>query len=394
MLHHRTLLFSWLAYHPIRAGPRYVPAAPPAAFSALVSGTRHLLNRRHYSTSESATGAQTGGTNANENSPSLRTKNVKGNYKVETYISKINDPWTNLAFEEWLFRNSDPSTYILFLYRNSKSVIIGRNQNPWKECNLKLLAKDGVPFVRRKSGGGTVYHVSSRIKSKKDVSKKLKPQGSAFKLIQQRAYHHGTMLIDTDLSTLGQYLKVDRSSLVTKGVASVRSPVTRLRESSFTIDHLSFCEAVRTEFLKRYSIDQWRQNLEGEPVVVDEALVDSIDGVKKIRDEMKTWGWMYGQTPEFTYRLEKTFPWGSVNVSISSKLGMITHVEMDCLDNATNVQSLPLIALGIGMEGQRYDQQGLDLAIERIMDEAPEVLSPAGVAEKVKDVVHWLKEEL
>ncbi|KAF9179043.1 Biotin/lipoate A/B protein ligase [Haplosporangium sp. Z 767] len=218
--------------------------------------------------------------------------------------------------------------------------------------------------------------------------------GSAFKLIQHRAYHHGTMLIDTDLSTLGQYLKVDRSSLVTKGVASVRSPVTRLRESSFTIDHLSFCEAVRTEFLKRYSFDQWRQNFEGEPVIVDETLVDSIDGVKKIRDEMKTWDWMYGQTPEFTYRLEKTFPWGPVNVSISSKQGMITHVDMDCLDNVTNAQSLPLIALGIGMEGQRYDQQGLDLAIERIMDEAPEVLSPAGVAEKVKDVVRWLKEEL
>jgi len=120
------------------------------------------------------------------------------------------------------------------------------------------------------------------------------------------------MLIDTDLSTLGQYLKVDKSSLITKGVASVRSPVTRLRESSFTIDHLSFCEATRTEFLKRYSYDQWRQNLEGEPVVVDEAMIERMEGVKKIRDDMKTWEWMFGQTPEFSYRLEKDFSWGSV----------------------------------------------------------------------------------
>ncbi|KAG0341060.1 hypothetical protein BG004_006163 [Podila humilis] len=90
--------------------------------------------------------------------PSPATKNIQGNFKVQTYISKLDDPCTNLAFEEWLFRNSSPETYILFLYRNSKSVIIGRNQNPWKECNLKQLDKDGVPFVRRKSGGGTVYH--------------------------------------------------------------------------------------------------------------------------------------------------------------------------------------------------------------------------------------------
>lgn len=136
--------------------------------------------------------------------------------------------------------------------------------------------------------------------------------GSAFKLIQHRAYHHGTMLIDTDLSSLGQYLKVDRTSLVTKGVASVRSPVTRLRESSFTIDHLSFCEATRTEFLKRYAYDTWRQNMEGEPITVDEEMIEGLEAVKAIRDDMKTWEWMYGQTPEFSYQLEKAFSWGTV----------------------------------------------------------------------------------
>ncbi|KAF9573519.1 Biotin/lipoate A/B protein ligase [Mortierella alpina] len=344
-----------------------------------------------------------------------------------------------------LFRNSDPATYILFLYRNSKSVIIGRNQNPWKECNLKLMARDGVPFVRRKSGGGTVYHdmgntnysimmprhvfdrrtnvdlicralheldIPAIVNERHDISHTYSKgwnvltrtscfdlilsyvSGSAFKLIQHRSYHHGTMLIDTDLSTLGQYLKVDKSSLITKGVASVRSPVTRLRESSFTIDHLSFCEVVRTEFLKRYSFDQWRQNLEGEPVVVDEAMIERMEGVKKIRDEMKTWEWMFGQTPEFSYRLEKDFSWGSIDMTIKSKEGLITDVDVTSIDPTINAQSLALTALGIGMEGQRYDQKGVDLAVERIMYEAPEVLAHPGAAEKLTDVVQWLKEKL
>lgn len=83
-----------------------------------------------------------------------------------------------------LFRKTDPEQRILYLYRNSPSVIIGRNQvrldrllnmssrrpeltlvqtrhaqNPWKEINLTRLHELGIPFVRRKSGGGTVYHV-------------------------------------------------------------------------------------------------------------------------------------------------------------------------------------------------------------------------------------------
>jgi len=56
--------------------------------------------------------------------------------------------------------------------------------------------------------------------------------------------------------------------------------------------------------------------------------------------------------------------------------------------------SLALTALGIGMEGQQYNEQGLDEAVQRVMYEAPEVLAPTGGAEQVKDVVKWLKEQL
>ncbi|KAF9318417.1 Biotin/lipoate A/B protein ligase [Podila horticola] len=395
--------------------------------------------------------------------PPPATKNVQGNFKVQTYISKLNDPWTNLAFEEWLFRNSDPESYILLLYRNTKSVIIGRNQNPWKECNLKLLDKDGVPFVRRKSGGGTVYHdmgntnysimmpravfdrrtnvelicralheldIPALVNERHDIvldGKKISIScltyqeqsgtstkvschltlysfhfgpvpyisGSAFKLIQHRAYHHGTMLIDTDLSTLGQYLRNNKDGLVTKGVASVRSPVARLRESSFTVDHQSFCDAIRTEFLKRYAYDQWRQNEEGEAITVDDALIETLPAVQAVRDDMKTWEWMFGQTPEFTHTLEHEFSWGSVVAKINSKEGKIVRADIDTSEaTGFGSPSLALTALGIGMEGQKYDQEGLDEAVERVKYEAPEVLAPAGGAERIKDVVRWLKEEM
>lgn len=48
---------------------------------------------------------------------------------------------------------------MLLIYRDEPCVVIGRNQNPWKEINFPALKKVGIPFIRRRSGGGTVYHV-------------------------------------------------------------------------------------------------------------------------------------------------------------------------------------------------------------------------------------------
>jgi lipoate-protein ligase A len=42
-------------------------------------------------------------------------------------------------------------------YKNNKSIIIGRSQNPWKECKLEKLDVDKVDLCRRYSGGGAVY---------------------------------------------------------------------------------------------------------------------------------------------------------------------------------------------------------------------------------------------
>jgi hypothetical protein len=60
-----------------------------------------------------------------------------------------------------LFRHKPHNNPLLLIYRDEPCVVIGRNQNPWKEINMPLLRDLRVPFIRRRSGGGTVYHVTS-----------------------------------------------------------------------------------------------------------------------------------------------------------------------------------------------------------------------------------------
>lgn len=75
------------------------------------------------------------------------------------FISQSDDIFTNLALEDWMYKNFDfTNHHVMLLWRNSPSVVVGRNQNPWLEANCGLLADQGIQLARRESGGGTVYH--------------------------------------------------------------------------------------------------------------------------------------------------------------------------------------------------------------------------------------------
>lgn len=65
--------------------------------------------------------------------------------------------WHNLAFDEALLRAASPEPS-LWLWRNQRCVVLGRGQKAEREVDLAACSADGVPVLRRGSGGGTVYH--------------------------------------------------------------------------------------------------------------------------------------------------------------------------------------------------------------------------------------------
>ena len=57
------------------------------------------------------------------------------------------DPFFNLAFEEYVLANCTQGSYLL-LWQNENTVVIGRNQNAFKECRVSLLEEEEARRVQ------------------------------------------------------------------------------------------------------------------------------------------------------------------------------------------------------------------------------------------------------
>jgi len=184
----------------------------------------------------------------------------------------------NLALEGLLAARIQGGERILFLWRNNPCVVIGRNQNPYAECDLSAMAQGGVTLARRPSGGGAVYHdhgtlnvslitprqdeaacdligllvavlrdfgLDAEASGRNDVvvhsadgtSKKC--AGSAYFRTSTAYCHHVCILLNTDLARLQQVLHPPDVKLRTKGVASVKARVGNLG-----LDMDALCRAI------------------------------------------------------------------------------------------------------------------------------------------------------
>ena len=195
------------------------------------------------------------------------------------YICSENtSPYYNLALERSLFDFVDEDTVILYLWQNSHTIVIGKNQNAYAECKVDEFIKDGGTLARRPSGGGAVYHdlgnLNFSIICKESIAKEhtyqrivkdalsyfgivsefngrndltvddKKFSGNAFYVKDDVMCQHGTILINSDFKELSKYLTPDISKLERNHVKSVESRVVNLSEISDKITVESMKEAM------------------------------------------------------------------------------------------------------------------------------------------------------
>lgn len=281
------------------------------------------------------------------------------------------NPWHNLAVEEILFGACQPGM-ALYLWQNRNTVVIGRNQNAWRECRLELLEADGGRLARRTTGGGAVYHDLGNLnftfvteRAAYDLPRQLsvilsaaralgvpadftgrndlvtatgtKFSGNAFRFSREVAMHHGTILVSADLEHLAKYLAPSPAKLAAKGVASVRARVCNLSEYGAHITVDAVRAAVIAAFAREY----------GAYESIRETDLDA-ECLRKEEEKHGSWAWRVGATPAFDLTLATRFPWGGLELALSLKNGEIVGAQAwsDAMDEAF-IRALPGALTGV-----------------------------------------------
>lgn len=278
-------------------------------------------------------------------------------HSIALYESNSFDPHYNLAVEQVLLE-SVKDQCILYLWQNEHTVVIGRNQNPWKECRTTLLSQEGGYLARRLSGGGAVFHDLGNLnftflmpQEDYDVERQLsviqkavcslgipaeksgrndilaqgrKFSGNAFYKNGKQAYHHGTLLVDGNLEQLNRYLSPSKAKLQAKGVDSVRSRVINLKELNPDITIPSLKNALTEAFVQVYGLPLEK---------LSEAALHT-EAIDALTLRNRSWQWNYGQKMPFTWEREERFPWGCVQIHLQVEGGRIKDAKIfsDAMD--------------------------------------------------------------
>lgn len=284
--------------------------------------------------------------------------------KLQFVVSNQTNPYWNIAVENYLVEHAEG--IVLYLWRNLRTVVIGQNQNPFGECNVEALEADGGYLMRRKTGGGAVYHDDGNLNFSFVVPKALYDQQRQFRVIQRAVesfglhtelsgrndilcegrkfsgnafskgrfndLHHGTILIKGNMEDLARYLKPKPAKLQKHGVSSVQSRVVNLSELNPAITAESLGPRLKDAFVEEY------KGTDSQFSILN---FDDLIGRPEVRalyEEFASDEWRFGRWRSFTAQHSAQFDWGGVELqlTIDQEHGVVTDVQIssDALDLA------------------------------------------------------------
>lgn len=292
----------------------------------------------------------------------------------------------NMAAEEYLMKQSTDD--IFMLWRASRSVLIGKNQNTMKEINYDYVKAHDIDVVRRLSGGGTVFcdlgntnfafittdmnnfsdfrkftqpilevlqelGVNAAFSGRNDLTiEGLKFSGNAQYKYKNRLLHHGTLLFSSDIGDLSKAINPDKLKLQSKGVKSVKSRVTNIgAHLKEEMDILEFRQRINEHIFKTYPDATYY-------TFTDEDIVE----INKIQAErFATWEWNYGSSPKFEGQKSKKFTGGLVEMNYTVKRGLLEGVKIYG-DFFSKLEIDPIEEALIGI---KHDEEAITTVLEK-----------------------------
>lgn len=295
----------------------------------------------------------------------------------------VDNPYFNLAAEEYLLHQFDQN--IIFTYVNQASVVIGKHQNAFDECQLDFCSAHNIQIARRLSGGGTVFHGPGNlnfcfIKNGQDSTKLIdfkkhltpineflhslnidsvysgrndllvdgfKVSGNAEHVFnkKKRVIHHGTLLFDADLHALSASIAPKtHMRFETHAVKSVRSKVKNLNTFlTQPIDFKTFNNKL-TDFLTEYF-----------NAVSYQFTSRDLAGIQELMDtKYRTWDWIFGYSPKCT-----------VEISLDNAQRMALVVTKGMIQEATSaneeLDQLIKTTIGKSFSPQTFESLGFSI---------------------------------
>lgn len=340
--------------------------------------------------------------------------------KLIFYRTGCVDPYRNIAAEKYLTLNVKPGTRILYLWQNDKTVVIGRNQSAYRECNVTALEKDGGHLARRLSGGGAVYHdlgnlnftfisrdedydISEHFSILRDACQSLgidaevsgrndltvdgrKFSGNAFYSTGGASYHHGTLLLKTDTDAVSKYLNVNREKLRSKGVTSVQARICNLSEfvPDMTPDRMA--EALEEAVRKRTEGDS------GQTVqfsrITDKNLPQ--ETIESYRKELSSKEWLFERPIAFSKEIGARFDWGSISIEMETARGHISSVRVfsDAMDETLAAR------MERALNGKAYRAEELADALQTLKNDPLATYAKETNTGVIEDVTALLQEQI
>ncbi len=293
--------------------------------------------------------------------------------------STSTNPYFNLALEEYVFDRMPTDESYFMLWQNINTIVIGKYQNTAEEINQQFVDEKKISVVRRLSGGGAVYHdlgnlnftfivdqdaapdfnfkvfvqpvvgtlkelgVEAEFNGRNDITidgKKFSGNSQYGK--RGRLLHHGCIMLDSNLTSVADALRVKEAKFTSKNAKSVRSRVTTINDNAPNrISMDQFKAALRKHILGDAEI---------EPYVLTEEDLAAIEKIQK--EKYETWEWNYGRAVEYSMVREEKFAAGLVTVQMTAENGKILkiHFSGDFFGNGE------IEELERGLEGSLLDR--------------------------------------
>lgn len=278
------------------------------------------------------------------------------------YIESLSyNPHENLALEDALLDKLPDNSIIFFLWQNANTVVIGRNQNAHKECDLQKMKEENCLLARRSTGGGAVYHdlgnlnfsfiteedehslvgqteiiidalkqfgINATLSGRNDIEVDgLKISGNAYLHRNQKKLHHGTLMVNVNTEKMTRYLRPSQLKLQSRGVDSVRSRICNLSDFIPGISIQEVKESLKSTFESLYQLPL---EYYGTPADLDYYL-----------EQYKSDNFIFGPLSTYTNYLEHRFDFGEINLYYTLKDRQISDIV--CYSDSMEVALAPTI---------------------------------------------------